>query len=222
MKRNIIVTGATGMVGSEVVRQALLDEEIESVTAIVRRDLKMEHPKLRVIVHKDFLNFAGLESVFAKSDACLWCLGISQFQVSVEEYQVITVDYTVAAAEAMLRANPAITFLFLSGEGADSTERSSRTFAKYKGKTENLLRKLPFKKFYIARPAGIVPVHKKEHQIWYESLVVPILKIVYPPILITSVELSRALLHIVKSEPDDLLWNQKMLRPLGKKLVQGS
>src|ERR1700741_45901 len=150
----IIITGATGMVGSEVLRQSLADPAIERVTVIVRRPVAEQHPKLTTVILKDFLDYSGLEDVFRNNDACLWCLGISQNQVNEAEYVTITYNYTVAAAEAMLRANPAIPFLFLSGEGASPTEKSRLLFGRVKGRAENALLRMPFKRLYLARPAG--------------------------------------------------------------------
>ena len=88
----IIVTGATGLVGAEVLRQAILDETIEEITAIVRRPLSLQHPKIKTIIHQNFLDYSTLSDVIKKHDAFLWCLGISQSQVSKEEYQTITYD----------------------------------------------------------------------------------------------------------------------------------
>lgn len=197
----ILVTGATGMVGSEVVRQALIDPEIEQITALLRRPLKVEHPKLKTVLHQNFLNYSGLADVFRAQDACLWCLGISQSQVSKEEYHKITYDHAVAGAQAMLAANPEITFLFLSGLGADSTEKSRVLFARVKGMTENALRKLPFKKFYIARPGGIKPTHPKEHAPFIEKIwlpLFPLFNFLRPTMFITSEELARGMLRVLK------------------------
>src|ERR1700751_3810962 len=115
----LILTGATGTAGSETLTQALLDKEVTEVIALQSKPLNIQHPKLKVIIDNDFLNYAGLESEFKNADACIWALGISQTQVSKAEYEVITYDYTVNAAKAMLAANPNITFVFLSGMGAD-------------------------------------------------------------------------------------------------------
>src|SRR4051812_18224333 len=103
---NLLITGATGMVGGEAVRQALLDPAIDRVTALVRRPLNIQHPKLRVVLHQDFLDYTGLEDLFRQQDACLWCIGISQAQVTKADYQRITHDFALAAATAMLAANP--------------------------------------------------------------------------------------------------------------------
>jgi len=120
----IIVTGATGLVGAEVLRLAINDKEIEQVTALTRRPSIIQHPKIRTVLHNDFLNYAGLDDLFKEHDAIIWCLGISVSQVKKEQYHVITYDYATAAAKAILKANPAMHFIFLSGEGADPSEKA--------------------------------------------------------------------------------------------------
>ena len=136
----LIITGVTGVAGSETVRQALLDSRITRVTAISRRSISLQHEKLRVIVIKDFLDYSPIINDLKDHDACLWCLGVSQNQVgSDEEYHTITYEYAMAAAEALLSVNPNIIFGFVSGMGADSTEKSKTLFARVKGKTENAL-----------------------------------------------------------------------------------
>lgn len=217
----IIITGATGMVGSEVLRQSLMDPAIEQVTVIVRRPVAQQHPKLKTVIHKNFLDYTGLEDVFKNNDACLWCLGISQNQVSEAEYVVITYDYTVAAARAMLEANPAITFLFLSGDGASSDEKSRLLFGRVKGKAENELLRMNFKKLYLARPAGIYPVHKVEKPpfvLRMQYAIVGIMKFIVPSYVITSVKLAKTLLHIVKNGLDRQLYTYKDINLIAKNL----
>ena len=158
----LIVTGSTGTAGSELIRQAITDPDVEKITAISRRPLELSHPKLDVVLHHDFLDYSSLAEVFATHDACAWCLGISQSQVNRQAYEAITHDYAVAAATQMFQANPAISFLFLSGQGADPSEKSRVIFSRIKGKTENDLRKIGFKNLYIIRPGGIKPVHLRK------------------------------------------------------------
>jgi nucleoside-diphosphate-sugar epimerase len=97
----VIVTGATGMAGAEVVRQCLVDPDIHGVTALVRRPLEAAHPKLAVVVHEDFLRYDAVLQRLTGHDACLWCLGVSQRDVPEPEYVRITRDYTLAGAAAM-------------------------------------------------------------------------------------------------------------------------
>lgn len=220
----IIVTGATGLVGAEVLRQAIADNRIEEVTAIVRKPLEITHPKIKTVLHQDFTDYSNLSELFKKHDACAWCLGISQSQVNKEEYNVITYDYALAAAKAMLQANPAITFLFLSGMGADSTEKSSTLFARVKGKTENALKKLGFKKLFIVRPGGIRPIHKNKNTSFVNKLMIPVFplfQLLMPSMVITSVELAKVILFIIKNGSDmELLENKDLRNLISKTTVQ--
>ncbi len=217
----IIVTGATGLVGAEVLRQAILDNEIESVTAIVRKPINIHHQKITTIIHQNFLDYSNLEDVFKNNDACLWCLGISQSQVSKEEYQIITYNYAIEGAKAMLNANPEITFLFLSGMGADSSEKSKTIFARVKGKTENALLKMPFKKLFIVRPGGIKPIHKNPNTAFSNKIMIPffpLLERLYPRMVISSVQLAKALLHIAKHGSEKQLMENPFIKNIVKKL----
>src|SRR5256885_11045556 len=159
----LIITGATGMVGSEVLHQAIADNDIDEVTAIVRRQPDAQHPKLKTIIHQNFLDYSNLTDVFKNNDALIWCLGISQNAVSKEEYIKITYDYTIAAAKAVVQTNDELKFLFISGEGADNTEQTKILFGKIKGRTENVLMQMPLKKLCIVRPGAIIPVHKQNN-----------------------------------------------------------
>ncbi|MFH1005985.1 MAG: NAD-dependent epimerase/dehydratase family protein [Candidatus Latescibacterota bacterium] len=213
----IIITGATGMVGSEVLRQAILDNDIVEITVITRKPLDIVHPKVKTHIHQDFLNYSNLTDVFRKQDACVWCLGISQNAVSKEEYIAITYDYTLAAAKEMLQANPLINFLFLSGEGADSAEKSKFLFGRIKGKTENELLKLPFKKLYIARPGGIIPSHKRSNNSIYlkiQNQIIRTLGFFVPSMVITSTELAKVLLHVAKNSASTSILTHKEIKLL--------
>lgn len=217
----IIVTGATGLVGAEVLRQAILDNEIESVTAIVRKPLDIQHPKITTIIHQNFLDYSNLSDVFKNNDACLWCLGISQSQVSQEQYEIITYDYVIEAAKEILKANSAVTFLFLSGMGADSSEKSKTIFARVKGKTENALLKMSFKKLFIVRPGGIKPIHKNPNTALSNKIMIPffpILEWLYPAMVITSVQLAKAMLHIAKNGSEKKLMENIFLKDIVKKI----
>ncbi len=215
MPIKIIVTGATGLAGSEVVRQAILDDGIAEITALVRRPLPIQHPKLKIVLHDNYRDYSSLGAVFEAHDACIWCLGISQTQVPKDEYVKITYDYVVTAAQAMLSANPALTFVFLSGMGADSQEKSRTLFARVKGKAENNLKRLPFKKLYIARPGGIIPVHKKENPAFFERFTIPLMPLINfiaPSTMITSVDLAKAMLRLAKHGADRIILENMALK----------
>jgi len=213
----IIITGSTGTVGSELVREAVADNDIEEVILLARKPSEIKHPKIREIIHKNFLDYSGLENIFRKTDACLWCLGISQTKVSKEDYFIITYHYAVAAAKAMLAANPAITFLFLSGQGADSTEKSRVRFAKVKGQTENALRAMNFRKLIIFRPGGINPVSKSKNASInkkFEFFFIQLMKVIVPWAVVNTDVLAKAMLKSIKQDNGQVILSHKMIRQL--------
>ena len=213
----IIITGSTGTVGSELVREAVADNDIEEVILLARKPSEIKHPKIREIIHKNFLDYSGLENIFMETDACLWCLGISQTKVSKDDYFIITYDYAVAAAKAMLAANPAITFLFLSGQGADSTEKSRVRFAKVKGQTENALRAMNFRKLIIFRPGGINPVSKSKNASLnkkFEFLFIQLMKVIVPWAVVNTDVLAKAMLKSIKQDNGQVILSHKMIRQL--------
>ena len=217
----ILVTGATGLVGAEVIRLAIKDDAITSITTLARRPLTLQHPKLNPIIHQDFLDYSNLTSVLSAQDACIWCLGISQTQVNKEQYQVITHDYAVAAAKAMFHVNPGIIFMFLSGDGADPTEKSRTLFARVKGKTENSLLNVHFENFYIARPAAIRPINKNPNSPFLYKVLLPLFpffELVTPDKVINSVQVAKAMLHIVKTKPDLTMFNNRELKNIALSL----
>lgn len=217
----LIITGATGMVGSEVLRQAIADNEIELITIIVRRPTDITHPKLKTILHQNFLDYSSLENEFKNNDALIWCLGISQNVVSKEEYIKITYDYAVAAAKAVVQSNNALRFLFLSGRGADNTEKTKLLFGKIKGRTENALKQLPFQKLYIARPNAINPIHKPKHLPFILRLQYAMVKLftyITPSYIINSDDLAKALLYIIKQNAPSQLYNDVQLKQISKQL----
>lgn len=219
---SIVVTGATGTAGSEVIRQALTDNSIDKVTAMVRRPLNLSHSKLNMVIHKDFMDYTGLTDLFKQNDACIWCQGISQSLVNKEEYIRLTYDYTLAAAQAMLNANPAISFIFLSGMGADPKEKSLTLFAWVKGKTENALQKLPLKKLYIARPGGIIPSNLKDHYHFKEKLALPLVRLfgfLFPKMAISSDQLAKAMLALAKTGSNKMILENKDLHEIVKGLI---
>ncbi len=191
------------MVGAEAMAEALADDEIEAVTVIVRRPVQSTHPKLHIVIHKNFSDYSGLTQLFQNHDACLWCLGISQTLVSKDEYYMITYEYTIAAAKAIAQTSPNMTFLFVSGMGADPSEKSRTLFARVKGKTENALQTLPLKRLIIVRPGGIEPVRPRENAPTFEKMfapLYPILRRIAPSFVITSSELARVMIYLVKHD----------------------
>jgi uncharacterized protein YbjT (DUF2867 family) len=156
---NVVLFGATGMIGQGVLRECLLDPGVEKVLAVGRTPPTTEHPKLRSLVHWDFLDFSPVADELIGFDACFFCLGVSSAGMTETDYRRVSHDIPLAAARVLAARNPGMTFIFLSGAGADSTGRGRIMWARVKGRAENELLALPFRAAYVFRPAFVLPMH---------------------------------------------------------------
>jgi uncharacterized protein YbjT (DUF2867 family) len=201
----IILFGATGMVGQGCLRECLIDPEVETVLAVGRSPTGVQHARLREIVHDNFLDFSAIESQLAGYDACFFCLGVSSVGMSEEHYRHLTHDITLAAATTLSKLNPGMVFIYVTGQGTDSTEQGRLMWARVKGKTENDLLKLPFKAAYMFRPAGIQPLHGvRSRTAWVQAIYVvasPLLTWldrVAPKYMTTTEQVGRAMIKVAR------------------------
>jgi uncharacterized protein YbjT (DUF2867 family) len=202
---NILIFGATGMVGQGVLRECVLDPGVDRVLTVGRAPTGVQHAKLQEIVRKDLFDYADIESHLAAFDACFFCLGVSSTGMSEADYTRITQDIAVAAAQTLSRLNLQMTFVFVSGAGADSTERGRVMWARVKGKTENALLRLPFKAVYVFRPGIIQPLHGIQsktagYRLFY-ALAKPLLPIargLFPNYVLSTEQIGRAMLAAAK------------------------
>ena len=158
VQKNLVIVGATGMVGAYALRYALDHPAVGRTTTIGRRKVGISHPKLNEVIHQDFANCSALAQVLTDQQAAIFCLGAYTGAVSDTELRAITVDYTIEFARVLHGGSPDAVFAFLSGSGADPTGRSRMSFARYKGEAENALLARGFASVYVFRPAYIYPV----------------------------------------------------------------
>ena len=196
----ILLFGATGMVGQGVLRECLLAPDVELVQTIGRTATNVQHPKLRALVHADLWNYQALEPDLAGMDACFFCLGVSSGGMTEPAYRRITYDIAMAAAETLARLNPGMTFIYVSGAGADSSEKGRVMWARIKGETENALRRLPLKA-YAFRPGVIEPTHGERskttaYRIVYAVAkpILPLLRSAFPDYILPTGQIGRAML----------------------------
>jgi uncharacterized protein YbjT (DUF2867 family) len=210
-----LILGATGMVGQGVLRECLLDPDVKRVVTLGRSATGQHHGKLREIVRADLMNVLGYEAELARFDACFFCLGVSAVGLTEERYARVTYDLTLAVANTLARLNPAMTFIYVSGMGTDSSEQGRTMWARVKGRTENALLKLSFKA-YMFRPGIIVPLHGIKsrttvYRVAYALLkpVLPLMKKLFPAAVTTTEQLGRAMLAVArKGYPKRILENR--------------
>ena len=198
--KNLVLVGASGMVGGYALRYALERPSINRVTSIGRKSLGLSHPKLKEVLHPDFANCSALAETLTGQDAAIFCLGTYTGAVPDAEFRKITVDYTTEFAHALHASSPGTAFSFLSGMGADQTGRSRVPFARYKGEAEKALLEMGFSGVYIFRPAYIYPVEpRKEPNLSYRLLRVsyPVFRLVFPNLVIRSDDLAKAMVDVV-------------------------
>ena len=158
MSKRVIITGATGMVGKGVLYECLEHEEIEEVLLLNRSSLDIEHSKISEILIEDFSDFNEYREDLKGYDACFFCMGVSAGRVNESTFKKITYDYTLALAKVLKEVNTSFTFIYVSGQGTDSSEKGRMMWARVKGKVENDLMKMNFEQSLMFRPGAIIPL----------------------------------------------------------------
>jgi len=202
----VVLYGASGMVGQGVLRECLLDADVESVVAISRSATGKQHPKFIELVLPDPGNLSSVEERLRGYDTCFFCVGVSSAGMSQADYRRVTYDLTLRVARTLARHNPEMTFVYISAMGADSTTRGRVMWARVRGETENALFALPFKGVYALRPGLIQPLHgitsrTAAYRFFYAVLapLIPLVLRLFPNQATTTERLGRAMLQVAKS-----------------------
>jgi len=174
----VILTGSTGFIGAEVLRQCISNPSINQIIALSRHPLSASHPKLTQITHSDFTDYPpSLLAQLAGADACIWSLGIANPK-TMEQASLVNMDYTMAAARTCQgvlasQAKKPFRFVYLSGKYTEKNQDASLWFLgeprKLRGRVELELLKLSEEsktkdgKFevFIARPGFVVAKEKR-------------------------------------------------------------
>ena len=196
----VIITGATGMVGEGVLHECLHHPAVSSILIINRKPCGVVHSKIKEIIHTDFYDLSAIESQLEGYNACFFCLGTSSVGMNKADYTKVTYTLTMNFAETLCRLNPDMTFCFVSGGSTDSSEKGRVMWARVKGKTENDLMKLPFKRVYNFRPGYMHPTRGLKNTLSYYkyiSWLYPILRSMASKYVSTLSELGLAMIHSV-------------------------
>jgi uncharacterized protein YbjT (DUF2867 family) len=199
----VVLFGSTGMIGGGTLIECLADPRVTAVTSISRSPAGASHPKLTEILHQDFFDLRPLGERLAGHDACFYCVGVTAVGLDEAAYSRMTYDITLVAARAYLAANPAGTFCYISGAGADSTEKGRTMWARVKGRTENALLAMGSPRAYVLRPGFIQPVNGvRSKTAWYQAFYTavaplsPVIRMLLPGVATTTAALGRALIQL--------------------------
>ena len=200
----VLIIGASGMVGQGVLRECLAAADVDSALCLGRRRLGTQHPKLRQRIVADLMDLSAVEPVLGSLDACFFCAGVSALGMSEAEYRRVTYDMTLGVVRTLVRINPGLTLIYVSGAGTDSSERGRTMWARVKGATENALLALPCRS-YMFRPAIIRPVDGVEsrtrlYRIFYRlaAPLLPTLERHLPRYITSTRQVGRAMLEVAR------------------------
>lgn len=186
------------MVGEGVMHECLLHDDVEEVLVIGRRPYGGSHPKLKEIVHDNFFDIASLENRLSGYDACFFCAGVTSIGKNEEQYYKLTYTLTMNIATTLAKLNPQMTFCYVSGAGTDSSEKGRVMWARVKGKTENDLMKLPFKRVYNFRPGFMRPTKGLKNALSaykYVNWLYPFFHVIMPKYFCTLREVGLAMIN---------------------------
>jgi hypothetical protein len=219
MKIKAIITGVTGMVGEGVLAEALSHPEVEKVLVINRKPCGVVHPKLNELIHTDFLDLSAVSEKLRDYNACFFCLGVSSAGMSKDKYYSMTYTLTMHMAGILAKQNPEMTFCYISGAGTDGTEKGRISWARVKGKTENDLMKLPFKKVFAFRPGLLIPSDDMKNIHKYYKIFKPLIfvfRFLLPNTVSTLKELGLAMINSVLRGYDKPVLEVKDIKMLAK------
>lgn len=214
----LILFGATGMVGSGALREALADPGVEAVLAVGRRTCGVTHPKLRELLLPDLYHFSAQEPELVGWDACVWGLGISCLGLDEAAYANVTEDLTLLWARALLRLNKNFSFSYCSAMGAGG----NAMWARVRQCVEGALKDLPFRHVGCVRPGFIQPGPGIRSQVRaYQAAIVffrpffPFLVKALPAFFTTSERLGRAMLRVVQGRADRFILESADINRIG-------
>ncbi len=220
MSLKVIITGATGMVGEGILLECLAHTAIEQVLIVGRKSYNLEHHKLKEFIIPDFLQLDTAESRLTGYDACFFCAGVSAVGMKEAAYSRVTYDTTMHFAKKLVKLNPNMVFIYVSGQGTDSSEKGRLMWARVKGKTENALMQLPFKAVYNFRPGLMKPtpgqMNIKPFFKFIDSLY-PVLRRIFPNNSSSLKEVGLAMINSVTIGYEKPILEVKDIKLLAKK-----
>jgi len=157
MNKIAVVSGASGLVGSELIDLLLKDNYYDQVVAVVRKPIEIKNEKLIQKV----IDFENISSAFGelKADDGFCCLGTTIKSAGSQEKQYrIDHDYVVEFGKASFNIGVR-KLAVVSSIGSDKD--SKNFYLRTKGSMEEDLKKIPFEALFIMRPSFLLGKRKE-------------------------------------------------------------
>lgn len=205
------------MVGQGVLRECLLADDVREVLTVGRRPTGVRDPKLRELAVADVGELGAVRAELTGVDACFYCLGVSSLGLDEAAYTRVSYDYPMAAARLFAQVSPQVTFVYVSGQGTDSSGRGRVMWARVKGRAENAIMDL-LPNGYAARPGFIQPTYGAVSKTrWYRlgyavtRPLFPVLSRLLPNQVTTTDGIGRAMLRVARQgSPVRVLGNREL------------
>ncbi|WP_306642880.1 hypothetical protein [Sanyastnella coralliicola] len=212
----VAIIGASGMIGSRILKRCLEDEKVTEVVSFGRRELDIQSDKLKQVVSNQLELSEAYTDHLTNTHAAFSCVGLYTGDADAATFRKVTTDIPVAFAEALENVAPQSIYCFLSGQGADPTEKSRLMFARDKGAAERIIGNMSLKSFHTFRPAYIYPVEKRVEPNFTYRLsrsLYPLIKRMGSNMSITSHQLGDAMFEVGvgSTEANEFLSNKEII-----------
>ena len=154
MNKTVALFGSTGLIGSEILKLLINDDDYETINVITRKKVTLKLKKIKNYII-DFSNPEDYKKVIKKGDVIIASIGTTQSKVSFNKRDYRKVDYDILLNIAKAcKSNLASSFCFVSSAGAN--EKSKSFYLGLKGEIENSIMRLGLKSCLIFRPSLIL------------------------------------------------------------------
>ena len=216
----ILLMGATGMVGSGVLRVLQDDPSVTEVVVVGRRSCGAAGGKVRELLVADLSAVESVdEAALAGLDGCIWAVGVSSMGMTEAAYAEVTERLTLRWAARLLELNPSMAFCYCSAAGAGG----GTMWAKVRQRVEGPLSTMGFRHAGCVRPGLISPIQGFRHRVALFALGLRLFGPLFPalialvPSYATSWErLGRAMIRVVKGEADRFILESSDINRLGR------
>ena len=151
MNKTVALFGSTGLIGSEILKLLINDDDYETINVITRKKVTVQSKKIKNYII-DFTNPNGYKKIIKKGDVVIASIGTTQSKVNFNKTKYRKVDYDILLNIARVcKSNQASSFCFVSSAGAN--EKSKNFYLGLKGEIENSIMHLALKSCLIFRPS---------------------------------------------------------------------